>query len=195
MTRLSLIFAVVFSFLPFQSHSAVLQLDAAGEVIGATDVELLGGLWDVVFINGHCPDLFDGCETAEDFDFQTAEDAAAASRAIMEQVLLDGPQGQFDSQPHLTRGCSDLFLCGVITLFGFDELGWYAGGVARNDFMESGDSWDLVNYFHPDLDSTVVPYGTVAMWTRTASVPAPATVLLFLLALCPLLQLNSRRLS
>jgi hypothetical protein len=91
--------------------AATLLLDGSGILTGATGVDVGGTLYDVEFLEGTCVDLFSGCDAISDFTFQSQVDAQAASAALLAQVFLDGPDGDFDTHPELTFGCSSLSVC------------------------------------------------------------------------------------
>ena len=98
------------------ASEATLVVDGGGRLIGATGVNVNGTLYDVSFQDGVCASLFNGCDDPEDFLFTTKDSALAASRALLEQVLIDGPDGPFNSAPERTRGCElDDFSCDVLT--------------------------------------------------------------------------------
>jgi hypothetical protein len=84
--------------------TAILQVNA-GILTGALNVDVGGSLYDVEFLDGSCVTLFSGCDDAADFIFQTEAAALLAVQALLDQVFVDGPQGNFDSQPLLTAGC------------------------------------------------------------------------------------------
>jgi hypothetical protein len=86
-----------------------------GQLVGASDVNVGGQLYDVEFVEGTCIGLFDGCDSASDFEFATIGGASQASQALFSQVLLDGGSGAFDSDPELTLGCESEIECRIIT--------------------------------------------------------------------------------
>lgn len=86
--------------------AATLTIDATGQLTGATDVTVEGSLYDLTFAHGSCAGLFMGCDDAADFIFPTAGQAISAAQALLDQVLIDGPLGQFDSHPELVAGIS-----------------------------------------------------------------------------------------
>ena len=101
------------------SNVVAAPIFTGGQLIGATDVNVGGTLYDVEFLDGTCVDLFSGCDAVTDFNFQTVADAASASQALLDQVFLDGAE-LFDSVPSLTNGCSENeFFCEISTPHGF----------------------------------------------------------------------------
>ncbi|MBW2667882.1 MAG: hypothetical protein JRE13_16465, partial [Deltaproteobacteria bacterium] len=106
MRRLSLITLVVlFICMAASANALTLNVDGGGQLFGAFDVNVGGTLYDVEFVAGTCIALFDGCDDVSDFTFQTEAAAITASQALLDQVLLDSIEGNFDSQPNLTNGC------------------------------------------------------------------------------------------
>ena len=90
-----------------------------GQLMGASGVLVDGGLYDVQFLDGTCIDLYNGCDYVSDFTFQTEASANLASQALLDQVFLDGPSGNFDSVPGLTNGCNDTTNCVAYTPYAF----------------------------------------------------------------------------
>ena len=102
-------------------------LNVVGGILhGASGVLVDGSLYDVQFLDGTCIDLYAGCVDASGFTFQTPEAALLASQALLDQVFLDGPAGNFESSPALTNGCS------------VDPLGGPARCVSGTPFNHSG---------------------------------------------------------
>jgi hypothetical protein len=103
------------------SASVILQVDASGQLTGATGVVVGNNLYQVTFADGTCRDLYSGCDDAGDFTFQTSAEVMLASQALLDQVFLDSPLGAFDTDFTLTRGCVDrgfsTLACQVLTPF------------------------------------------------------------------------------
>ena len=93
------------------ASAATLTIDAFGKLTGATGVDVGGTLYDVAFVDGSCITLFNGCDSAADFDFTTPTAANAAGQALLDQVLT----GVFDLFPFLTFGCTGFSGCGILT--------------------------------------------------------------------------------
>ena len=156
----------------------VLQVDGSRLLTGALNVLVGGTLYDVTFVETSCAAVYDGCDDPTDFTFQTAAAAEAASQALLDQVLLDGPSGNFDSVPHLIFGCdlAAFGLCQVFTPFALAGAPFEAR-IARN--TTSVD--DVLNGFTAsDLPFSSLDFNTLALWTPAATtpVPEPASMLL-----------------
>jgi hypothetical protein len=95
---------VALSTLLLQAQAAVLQVDGGGALRGATGVLVGTKLYDVEFVGGTCQEAFSPCNLGMAFTFDTAG-AALASQSLLDQVFVDGPDGSFDSDQHLTFGC------------------------------------------------------------------------------------------
>ena len=60
-----------------------------GILYGASDVDVLGQLYDVEFLDGTCIALFSGCDSTSDFAFTTLTGARTAAGALLSQVFVD----------------------------------------------------------------------------------------------------------
>lgn len=89
------------------ANAALLTLDASGKLMGATDVLVNGAAYDVQFTDGKCSDLYNGCDEAPDFPFNTQETARDASLALLDQVF--NAFSTYDLDPSLTNGCPPKF--------------------------------------------------------------------------------------
>lgn len=104
------------------AHAAPTLTVVDGKLTGATGVDVDGVLYDVAFKDGTCSAVtnsgFPGCFYPSDFVFQTSQQAASASSALLGQVFVNTDLGQFDDVPELTSGCSEAFFaCYVFTPF------------------------------------------------------------------------------
>jgi len=111
MRSLSLaILLLLFLCLSASAYAATLNV-VDGHLLGASNVDVGGDLYDVVFTDGTCVALFSGCDSNSDFAFTTAAAGLAAATALDVQVFLDGPEGNFDTLPGLTSGCGGETVC------------------------------------------------------------------------------------
>jgi hypothetical protein len=98
------VLAVVLVLLAGGAQAATLDV-VGGQLMGASDVLVDGNLYDVQFLDGTCIDLYNGCDEASDFTFQTLAAATLAAQALLDQVFVEDGVNQFDSMPFLTNGC------------------------------------------------------------------------------------------
>ena len=98
------VLAVGLVLMASSAQAATLNV-VGGELLGASGVIVDGSLYDVEFADGTCIALYDGCDETSDFTFTDLASAVLASQALLDQVFLDGPSGNFDTQPALTTGC------------------------------------------------------------------------------------------
>ena len=100
---------------PLMAHASVyLQVDSAGKLTGAQNVAIEGFLYDVKFADGTCNSVFNNCQ---DMVFTSSIEADRATKALFEQVFIDGPSGQFNSLSNKTLGCSKRTDCWVYTTY------------------------------------------------------------------------------
>ena len=189
MTRTKSTYLAIFVVLlsPMAANAdPILIIDVDGQLLGVTDINVRGTLYDVMFLDGTCVELFSGCDENSDFlftrdfgfGFVSEEVTAEALQILLDQVFVDGPLGQFDTNPSLTAGCTSIGGgCGIVSPFALRVAvpGTFNGIVADNDVTSKSNnaynstiSLDLRN--HDDL--------VYAVWTRSVSVPEPGTLAL-----------------
>ena len=142
---------------------------AGGQLMGAFGVDVGGTLYDVEFVEGTCPALFSGCDEASDFPFASQAEAEVAAAALGEQVFLDGPSGNFDSEPWLTNGCEDPHTCFVYIPVAVESVTNTAVVIFTNSIVN--DDVDVYTRQITD-DTSGWDFETWARWTP---VPEPAS--------------------
>jgi len=167
------------------ASAATILVNASGQLIGATGVDVQGTLYDVAFVDGTCAALFSGCDASSDFTFTSEFDASAASQALLDQVFL----GIYDTTPNLTSGCINQWECYATTPFGLNPTdaalrpGFVRVKFAENLFTTTGDMY-ASSELAPGMDlgdnNRSGDYLVYADWTPAAAVaPEPASMLLF----------------
>ncbi|MBI3348514.1 MAG: hypothetical protein HY020_15070 [Burkholderiales bacterium] len=166
--------------------AVVLTVGASGRLVGAAGVDVGGVLYEVAFVDGTCNAVFSDCQAGAPnaFAFQTQASAHVASQALIDQVFLDGPQGNFDSDLGLMSGCTSTRICDAITPYGtftFQGTTYVRDNGARN-MAAAGDGVidaeiNVETYFDLAGDLGVGPNFVWAVWTpATVTVdPPPAT--------------------
>ena len=155
-------FFVALTLAGFSAHArpatAATLLIQNGELVGADDVLVNGMLYDVRFVEGSCISLFTGCDDPSDLTFTTMADATLASEALLSQVLIDTPQGLYDSVPDLTFGCA--VGCFIMTPFGSGatKAAFNAPGVSNFGSVRPG--------LPPFIDTTALSEFVYADWHR-----------------------------
>lgn len=167
-------------------NAAPTLLVTDGILMGANGVTVNGTLYNVRFADGSCNSLFNGCVQSA-FTFGTFQSAMSAGQALIDQVLVDGPAGQFDSDPSLTFGCS-YALCVTVFPYAFNPnypaTSYALGAVVLNYSASPGD--EFAQLHANDLDTTSLinyNYAIFELATADANVPEPSSIALFGLAL------------
>lgn len=111
--------------------AAAVQIVSNGVLTGATGVVVNGMTYNVAFGDSTCAAAFDGCDSNSDFSFTTNSQVLAAGQALLSQVFLNTPAGNFDTVQHLTSGCgsNSLNLCFIAIPFLASGGNFTAGGV------------------------------------------------------------------
>jgi hypothetical protein len=131
------ILAAVLAFMAGGAQAATLIVSAeTGQWLAASGVLVDGWFYDVGFIDGSCVMLYSGCDQDTDFTFSSAADDGAASQALLDQVFLDGPSGNFASVPSLTNGCGPGAPNGCILMIPY-QFSITSLGNRRLDFEEA----------------------------------------------------------
>ena len=171
-----LIAAISLMLCASMANAAVLRV-SGGKLIGASGVDVDGALYNVEFIDGTCGAVFSGCDNAlSDFIFHFQFEAVAASQALLDQVLLDGPIGTFDSDLSGVLGCSPASFelsCHVRTPFDLDAFS-VTSADAVNEREEMFDRPDAGFVLPLEFDASSQPSVTWARWTPARSVPEPS---------------------
>lgn len=177
--------------LVFSSQAGTFTL-AGGKVTGATGVVVNGQSYDVRFTDGTCANLFNGCDSAQDFAFDTETSARSASLALLDLFNANAP---YDQNPELTKDCPPQAIyggCGILTPFkvmpmiGFSEL-QVASFLMQNAVLDAADlvppqANNIVTTQFADLAQA--PFYIYAVWTAAqgnngnGTVPEPASLAL-----------------
>jgi hypothetical protein len=172
----NLIAAAVAAFVIGGSAQAAVILNiSGGQLTGAYDIDIGGTLFDVSFGDGTCAGLFDGCDSASDFDFTDEASARAAAQALLTQVFIDSTLGNFDSDYSLTLGCestTSLFLQYCLPFIPYYLTSGGVGGVfPRFDTDFIGTFTTLSNW-----DTSVQTYITWAKFNLASERPPAGTI-------------------
>jgi hypothetical protein len=179
------------------SQAATLNV-VGGQLMGASNVLVDGGLYDVQFLDGTCIDLYNGCDDNSDFaPLQSFAFVELALAALGNQVFIDtGVAGEeFFSEPSLTNGCSDAFQCWVrapFSLFSSSHpVGFINIGVAKHEGFYVVEP--TASQAFRDDDTSSGPNSAIYVYSVWTLVPEPNTALLLSLGLTGLAAKGRRR--
>ncbi len=175
--------------------------DINGNLLGATNVDVLGTLYDVTFVDDTCINAFNGCTAVSDFTFMTAADAGAAAQALLDQVLM----GVFDDTPGLTLGCQNIALCEVWTPYNWRPFQntFVIDAFAAHNYsalFESGGFLDItaIRGTNDDFDFATSDTAVWAVWSTAGGpqpLPEPGSLTLISFGLIGMVIVGRRRRS
>ncbi len=163
-----------------QAGAAVLTVDGAGILTGATNVTIGGALYDVRFAEGSCNSLFNAC-SASAFAFTTQASATAAVQALLDQVFIDGTAGNFDSTANKIAGCTNAINCyafvpylsslnasSIGIMYALNRAAGYGtDAVAVASYAKASDTTNSTTYtyaiFSPSAPAAVPEPGSLAL--------------------------------
>jgi hypothetical protein len=167
--------AVLALSLPSVTSGATLLVNGSNQLTGATGVNIGGSLYNVSF--QECDIGSGGFSAGCTPFFTTQAGAGLAAQALLDQVLIDGAAGAFDTHPELTFGCSDLIQCIVAVPYNFtaDTM------AAFNDAPPATDSAGYAPFYWNSFAHGTTPLNGAVFASFTPSVPEPATWAMMLL--------------
>ena len=162
------------------ANAATYITDADDQLISIQGIEYRGSLYDVEFVDGRCTELFSGCDDLSDFTFQSGRDAGGMANLLKNDIILNRPEGAFDSNPALTLGCTFSVQCQMIIPFGFTSTGEFRYAA----FLNGRTDTVIYEALSPTRDLAIEGTRTFARFspaTATGAVPEPSTWALLIL--------------
>ena len=179
------VFAVVIFCLTIslEATASPVLIVNSGRLTGATGLTVGTNVFNVQFVNGTCASVFGACHPSS-FLFQDSGSALLASQAILNSLLVDGPQGNFHTQPGLTCGAASV--CRILTPYGLftsptlvgPEVGVAVVGTDPTLVPPSGAADFSIE--HIDLDTNSDHTYIWAKWSTDAATVAEASSLHYL---------------
>ena len=157
--------------------AATLIVDGNGILTGATGVTVGSNTYNVTFADGNCTSVYGGACSTSYFDFTNAADATSAGQALLDQVYLDGPQGNFDTVTNKIFGCSYSGGCLTNIAYATNSSNALIARVS-NTPNETGDTVTTTTYnaAHTTANDVNINYARfIFTGAAVSDVPEPAT--------------------
>lgn len=160
-------------------------------LVGASNVPIGNTLFDVSFVDGSCEELFNGCDSNDDFTFNSATEATQAAQVLLDLVLINVDEFTFASSPGFVAGF-DLFETSpqIFIPFAPQDNGFITPIASQNVF---GNFRDFITQqsFLAATDTTSFGARNFAIFSEVGEiapteVPSPATIMIFALGLLAL---------
>lgn len=181
MKKSHLIVFLISSLISFNILAApVFEYNSNGKLFSITNVAYENSVFNIDFVDGTCIEVFEGCDSEDDFPFPGVS-GYQASDFLLNELLTDR-NGLFDQSPYLINGCTDPNLCVIYTPIKLYNDGRILRASADNFSDESLDkvSGRISNRTH---DKTILVNATWAKWSETAvSVDEPSALILLLIS-------------
>lgn len=179
----SVLFVLLSLQLSGSASAALLNIDDGGNLLGAYNVLVRGTAYDVEFVDGTAKDLFSekGIYTGT---FSDGGLAFYASKALLDQVLIDTAEGNFDTEPDLIHGITGpgRNTSTIITPYyrsGYNITTSITASVANNHTAENNDRTRIHNAYGVNWDTALEAGAVYAKWTKSANtVPIPSSITL-----------------
>ena len=182
----------LFGFTHYAHATSVPVVDGSGQILTGIDgIDLLGGTWNVQFIDGTADAIFG--LAGINYDFHNVADATTAATALLD--VIDSPTFAFWDENTANIEGIGANLADIITPYSYDTISDAAQVVTyRNgrDSIPILDTISLATVAHT-LDLTGSATGVYAKWTNVSTVPVPTAAYLMGTALLGLLGFNRKR--
>lgn len=185
--------AIALFTVSFAADAAVTLTIENDKLVGATNVNIGGDLFDVSFVDGTCADVFGTCGDGQDFDIFGEPAAKTAMRAIRDQVFLNDGFDFYESCTGMI--CAFLLPYDVagldrvetfrINLIGDEEKDYFDNRSFVQSFdtskvVKMGDTFADFTYIRISEPSPVISSSVTNIETFPAPNPEPATWLMLL---------------
>lgn len=156
------------------SFASPVWLVTNGVLVGAQHVAIGQDLYTVMFVDGTCLAVFSNCDPNR-FAFHDLTAAKAAGQVLIDQILIDSPNGAFHTHPATVGGCEGAETpgferqCAILTPYAVDTpQGLFYGSYAVNGSPVSYIYTQTLITNYQSTDFTGLPV-TFALWRRESA--------------------------
>jgi len=177
----------VVSFAQQVNATTSFDVDSFGQLTGINGIDMLGGRWDVDFLDGTAISIWG---SNLEFDFTSKSEASVASNSLL-TLFNTNPYAQWSDTPANIRGIisssAQIWTPYAVGSFGtIVEAEIFVNyGAPRTDKLSSF-------WFGIQEDMSVNGENVFAVWTSVSAVPIPSTVLFMGSALLSLLGFSRK---
>jgi len=184
--------------LTIATAQATVSLSTNGnELLGINGLFVGDTQYNVIFDDRNCIQIWTGCDSVTDFDFQTLEDANAAATSLFN--VMNTPQLDFwDRNPAFIFGL-DAFNSFILIPYAVSDPSVFLTTYLNQAFFlgdaDSDTGCAILEQCFVDRSRTGRANNVYAKFTEVSAVPEPPVLLLFGIALAGMAGISWRRKS
>ena len=184
-----IVFSIIFLILTIGTANAVIiEKNSENQITGFSNVSVGSQLFNVSFEYGTCAEVFNGCDSLDDFDFQSVSAAIAGSQAILDALTTTNTFGD----PELIYDGSDFALCDQLDISCTDFQTPFRSLTDEFGNLVEYDAAAIVLLSLPQVVPGFFPSNDPNVFLSWQEVPIPPTVGFYVFSLLLLFLSKSR---